>query len=71
MESHLPKVTEHKLELDREGGVGAEDGASQGIAVMVIVEEGQIYLLPLLSSCSWTHNKMDTRQINWRKRDKF
>ena len=42
MESHLPKVTEHKLELDREGGVGAEDGASQGIAVMVIVEEGQI-----------------------------
>lgn len=46
MESHLTKPRKHKLELDRVGGVGAEDGASQGIAVMVIGYEGQIYLLP-------------------------
>ena len=31
----------------------------------------RISLLPLLSSCGWTSNKIDQRQINKRKRDTF
>lgn len=34
---------------------------------MVYIEEGELTSLPLLSSCGWTNNEVDTGQINRRK----
>ena len=38
---------------------------------MGTVGEGEIFPLPILSSFGWSNNKINTRQINKRKRKKF